>query len=151
MITAGRRFRVFASTKPTDMRAGFDSLVRLVVEDQGRDPLAGDLHLFVNARCTRAKVLFWDGTGLCVFSKRLERSRFAAPWQRAQDGVVVMTANELALFLEGSKLVFIGGLSPDEVEPNRVVSKDLAAPSSQIRHRADRNSADAVKQSDRVD
>jgi transposase len=88
--------------------------------------MSGDLFLFTNARLSRAKVLFWDGTGLCIFQKRLERGRFAAPWARGDDGVLTMTSSELALFLEGSKLVFIGALSPEEVEPKRVATKALS-------------------------
>ena len=126
MIGVGRRVQVFASTRPTDLRKSFDTLMRLVIDELGRDPLSGDLHLFVNARCSRAKVIYWDGTGLCLFSKRLEKARFAAPWKRATDGVITMTMSELSLFLEGSQLVFIGALSPDEVEPNRVVKRVLS-------------------------
>ena len=126
MIGTGRRVAVFASTKPCDMRKSFDTLSHLVIAELGQDPLSGDVFLFVNSRCTRAKALLWDGTGLCVYSKRLERGRFAAPWQRAKDGVIKMTTSELALFFEGSQLVFMGALSPDEVEPKRVATKSLA-------------------------
>ena len=125
MIGVSRRVQVFASTRPTDLRKSFDTLMRLVIDDLGRDPLSGDLHLFVNARCSRAKVIYWDGTGVCLFSKRLERGRFAAPWQRTTDGTITMTMSELALFLEGSKFVFIGSLAPEQVEPNRVATRDL--------------------------
>jgi transposase len=130
MIGAGRRIRVFASTRPTDMRKSFDTLSQVVISELGGDPLSGDVYLFVNARCTRAKCLLWDGTGLCIYQKRLERNRFAAPWKRTTDGTIAMTMSELALFLEGSKLVFIGSLSPDEIEPHRVVTKPLLVPSA---------------------
>ena len=126
MIGTGRRVAVFASTKPCDMRKSFDTLSHLVVAELGQDPLSGDIFLFVNSRCTRAKAILWDGTGLCVYSKRLEKGRFAAPWQRVKDGVIKMTTSELALFFEGSQLVFMGALSPDEVEPKRVATKSLA-------------------------
>jgi transposase len=112
--------------QPTDLRKSFDTLSRLVVDDLGRDPLSGELYLFVNKRCTRAKVLLWDGTGLCIFMKRIEEGRFAAPWNRTDDKTIKMSASELSLFLEGSKLVFVGQLSPDPVMPNRVVSKILS-------------------------
>lgn len=126
MIPAlARRVKVYCSTTPTDMRKSFDTLGHLVKAEMGRDPLSGEFYLFLNKRCTRAKVLFWDGTGLCIFLKRLERGRFAAPWDRADDGVLTMTTTELTLFLEGSKLVFIGPLSPDEVEPKRVATREL--------------------------
>ncbi|MBK6685377.1 MAG: IS66 family insertion sequence element accessory protein TnpB [Deltaproteobacteria bacterium] len=67
MIGAERRVRVFARAAPTDMRKSFDTLSALVSIELGRDPLEGDMFLFVGARLRSAKVLFWDGTGLCVF------------------------------------------------------------------------------------
>ena len=124
MITT-RRARVFASTQPTDLRKSFDTLAHLVRSVLGQDPLSGDYFLFVNERCTRAKVLLWDGTGLCIYQKRLEKGRFAAPWERSDDGAVIMTSSELALFLEGSRLVFVAPLSPEEVEPKRVATREL--------------------------
>jgi transposase len=61
-------------------------------------------------------VLLWDGTGLCIFQKRLEKGRFAAPWRDDGD-VVKLTASELALFIEGCDLVARHRLSPDAIEP----------------------------------
>ena len=63
------------------------------------------LYLFVNRRRNRAKVLFFDGTGLCIFMKRLERGRFAALWERTDEQSLRLTTSELAVFLEGSKVV----------------------------------------------
>lgn len=126
MIGGEGRVRVYARAAPTDMRKSFDTLAALVTQELGRDPLSGDLFLFVGARCRSAKVLFWDGNGLCVFSKRISRGRFAAPWKRSADGAIVMSRSELALFLEGSQLVFVGALSPAEIEPNRVATRSLA-------------------------
>lgn len=125
MITADSRVRVYARAAPTDMRKSYDTLAALVTQELGRDPLSGDLLLFVGAWCRSAKVFLWDGTGLCVFSKRLERGRFAAPWKRSTEGAVTMSRSELQLFLEGSQLVFVGALSPAEVEPKRVATKSL--------------------------
>ena len=125
MIGEDLRLRVYARTSPTDMRKSFDTLSAIVTQELGRDPLSGDLFLFVNARCRSAKVLLWDGTGLCVFHKRLERGHFAAPWRRSTDGAITMSRSELQLFLEGSQLVFVGALSPEHVEPNRVTTKAL--------------------------
>ena len=56
------------------------------------------------------------------------RPRFAAPWARAPQGSIVMSMAELQLFLEGSAVVFVGKLSPDQVDPGRVVSKPLTVP-----------------------
>ena len=114
--------RVFACVKPTDLRKSFDTLSELVRSEMGQDPLSGDLFLFVNGRCNRAKVLLWDGTGLCIYMKRLEKGRFAAPWKRAHESTVAMTASELSLFLDGSPLVFMGRLSPPEIGEETVAT-----------------------------
>jgi transposase len=66
----------------------------------------------VNATRKRAKVLLWDGTGLCIYAKRLERGRFACLWHDADARVVRLTISELQLFLEGSALVGRVVLSP---------------------------------------
>lgn len=123
MIGGGRRARVFAYAGPTDMRRGFEGLSAMVREGMGRDPLSGDLFLFVNKTRKRAKVLHWDGTGLCVYAKRLEtRGRFACLWRGAEAAQLELTVTELQLFLEGSTLVGRMPLSPvilsdDELAP----------------------------------
>jgi transposase len=80
------------------------------------DPLSGDCYLFVNATRKRAKVLLWDGTGLCIYAKRLERGRFACLWRDTDARVVRLTMSELQLFLEGSALVGRVALSPAPFE-----------------------------------
>jgi transposase len=113
MIGSTRSVKVWAHTMPSDLRKGFDGLSFLVKESLGRDPLSGDLFLFVNRTRTRAKVLLWDGTGLCIYQKRLERNRFACLWREHQ-GSLELTVSELALFLEGSTFVGKMALSPEE-------------------------------------
>lgn len=94
------------------MRRSFDGLSVLVSERLGRDPLSGDMFLFVGKNRIRAKVLLWDGTGLCVYAKRLEKGRFSAPWSSEQDELR-LSMSELALFLEGALLVERLPLSPE--------------------------------------
>ena len=77
MITIPRTVRVWAHRAPVDLRKGYNGLVGIVKQRLGRDVLDGDLFLFVNRKRTGCKVLVWDGTGLCIFMKRLERGRFA--------------------------------------------------------------------------
>ena len=103
---------MFALDCPADMRKGFDGLFALATQALGRDVLAGDLFLFVGKTRRRAKVLFWDGTGLCIYAKRLERGRFTAPWGRLSGRPIQMTMSELSLFLEGSQLAGRMALSP---------------------------------------
>ncbi len=117
MIGFTRRVRVFAYAKPADMRKHYDGLYALVVSEMRADPLSGDLFLFTNQRRTRAKVLLWDGTGLCIYQKRLERGRFALLWRRSDKEIFEMTLSELALFFEGSTLVGALRLSPPPTSP----------------------------------
>ncbi len=73
--------RVFAFPAPVDLSKGYDGLYGLVQTDLGRDPLSGELFLFVNRSRRLCKVLLWDGTGLCIFQKRLEKGTFATLWR----------------------------------------------------------------------
>lgn len=112
MIGSTRQVTVRAYAAPADMRKSFDSLSALVTQGLGRDVLSGDLFLFVSKNRRRAKVLYWDGTGLCVFAKRLEKGRFAAPWERGDGKELPLTVSELALLLEGSEVIGRMPLSP---------------------------------------
>ena len=126
MIGSTRQVAVWAYGAPADLRKGFDGLSALVSQGLGGDPLSGDCYLFVNTTRKRAKVLLWDGTGLCIYAKRLERGRFACLWREAAARRVRLTMSELQLFLEGSTLVGRLALSP----PPFVVGetrKDLAS------------------------
>jgi len=111
----GRRVTVYAYAQPTDMRKGFDGLSALVTQGLERDPLSGDAFIFVSRDRVRAKVLQWDGTGLCIYAKRLERGRFARLWREAGDDPITLTVSELDLFLEGSALVGRVALAPPAI------------------------------------
>ena len=108
----GRRVTVYAYAQPTDMRKGFDGLSALVTLGLQRDPLSGDAFIFVSRDRVRAKVLQWDGTGLCIYAKRLERGRFARLWRDHGEAPIRLTVSELDLFLEGSTLIGRVPLSP---------------------------------------
>jgi transposase len=115
VIGSTRNLRVLAYPAPADLRKGYNGLSGLVLQDLGQDPLSGDCFLFVNRKQDAVKVLMWDGTGLCIFQKRLERGRFAALWRRQEDGVVSLTMSELALMIEGCRLEAKLPLSPAAV------------------------------------
>jgi transposase len=104
--------RVFAYGAPVDLRKGFNGLSALVEQEMKHKLLDGDVYLFLGRKPRRAKVLYFDGTGLCLLAKRLERGRFARPWERSAGGVVSLTLSELALFLEGSELVGRKSVAP---------------------------------------
>ena len=115
MIGTSRSVRVWAHPRPTDLRKGYNGLFALVRDEIEHDPLSGDLFLFVNRRRTGCKVLLWDGTGLCIFMKRLERGRFASLWASGGDAVQ-LTQSELSLFIEGCQLVGRRSLSPSPMK-----------------------------------
>ena len=131
MIGSSRRMSVFAYGAPVDMRRGFDGLHALVANDLKQDVLDGELFVFVSRTRKRAKVLFWDGTGLVVYAKRLEKGRFTAPWQTASDAEpLVMTVAELALFLEGSEWAGRVPLSPTPFVLGPMTSFDTPDPNA---------------------
>ena len=91
--------RVWLAAGASDMRRGFDGLARLVQEVLGRDPFSGHVFAFRGKRGHLVKLLFWDGQGLCLYAKRLDRGGFV--WPNAQDGVVSLTPAQLSILLEG--------------------------------------------------
>ncbi|EKV25859.1 Mobile element protein [Caenispirillum salinarum AK4] len=91
--------RIHLAARPVDMRKGFDGLSVLVQEELRRDPFSGHIFLFRGKRGDRLKALYWDGSGLCLFAKRLEQGRF--PWPPPADGVVVLSAAQLSMLLDG--------------------------------------------------
>lgn len=111
MIGSSRALRVWAYACPVDMRRGYEGLSAIVRNELGADIMAGELYLFTNARRSRAKVLLFDGTGLAIYMKRLDKGQFAKLW-RAEGGALSMTMSELALFIEGSQYVGHRALSP---------------------------------------
>ncbi|MBM4079950.1 MAG: IS66 family insertion sequence element accessory protein TnpB [Planctomycetes bacterium] len=128
MIGATRSVRVWACPEPVDLRAGFDGLLSLVTAKLSKDALSGDYFLFTNRDRTSAKVLLWDGTGLCIYHKRLQRGRFARLWQReGESETVQLTQSELALFLEGCTAIGRIALSPCEYVPKTLDSPVLGS------------------------
>ena len=121
MLAITSQVRVLAYCQPADMRKSYEGLSRLVRKEMGEDVLSGALFLFTNRRRNRAKVLWFDGTGLCVLCKRLERGQFAALWQESEDPALSLTRTELELFLQGSKLVGKIPLSPPPLSGQELV------------------------------
>jgi transposase len=90
--------KVFLACRPVDLRNGFDGLAAKAQQIIGADPFSGHLFLFRGKRGDYLKALYWDGTGLCLFAKRLEKGRFA--WPPIVDGAVTLTPAQLALLIE---------------------------------------------------
>jgi len=99
MIPVPSGARVWLATGATDMRKGFPGLALLVQETLKRDPHGGHLFVFRGRRGDLIKVLWHDGQGACLFSKRLERGRFI--WPSPADGVVPISSAQLGYLLEG--------------------------------------------------
>lgn len=99
MIGPSGAVRVMMATRPVDFRKGIDRLAALVRETMGADPFSGTVYVFRSKRADRAKLVFWDGTGVVLVSKRLEEGAFR--WPRIEDGVVRLSAAELSALLEG--------------------------------------------------
>jgi len=99
MLSLSPATRVFLATEPIDGRKSFNGLSVLVKERLQQEPTSGFLFVFVNKARNRLKVLFWDGSGLVLCTKRLESGRFAAPCAPGQSQC--LRPEELLLLLHG--------------------------------------------------
>lgn len=99
-----RGVEVFIGLEPIDLRWSFDRLAGIVVGRLGREPRSRALFIFFGKRHAAVKVLFFDGTGLCLFYKRLDRGTFALPESRGDANSVQLTEAELEDLLSGLTL-----------------------------------------------
>lgn len=99
MISVPGGARIWLACGITDMRKGFDGLAGIVQMQLAEDPFSGQLFVFRGRRGDRVKLLWWDGDGLCLFAKRLERGRFV--WPNASSGSVHLSQAQLSMLLEG--------------------------------------------------
>jgi transposase len=99
MIGPTGAVRVMVATRPVDFRKGADGLAMLVRESLAADPFSGAIYVFRAKRADRIKLVFWDGTGLCLYAKRLEDGIFR--WPKIEDGVMRLSAAQLSALLEG--------------------------------------------------
>jgi transposase len=113
MLTPSGAVRVLVATKPVDFRKGMDGLAALVKEHLGEDPFSGAIYVFRAKRADRVKLFCWDGSGVCLYSKRLEEGHFR--WPRIEDGVMRLSEAQLAALIEG-------------LDWTRVHARDIARP-----------------------
>ena len=99
MILVPPGVRILLAAQPVDLRKGMDGLAALVQQALHADPFRGDVFIFRPKRAERVKILVYDGTGLVLYAKRLEAGRFS--WPSPADGVVRLSAAQLATLLEG--------------------------------------------------
>lgn len=96
--------RYYLSRQWADMRKSYDGLSGMVRQGLGRDPLSGEVFIFMNRRRTLVKLLVWDRSGFVLWSKRLERGTFELPPGSGQGVSIVLAWEELVLILEGVSL-----------------------------------------------
>lgn len=99
MIPVPANTRVWLAAGVTDMRRGFATLAAQAETTLKQDPFSGHLFVFRGRRGDLIKMIWWDGQGACLFSKRLERGRFV--WPSATEGKAALTPAQLAMLLEG--------------------------------------------------
>jgi transposase len=101
----GPATKVYLAVGATDLRKGFDGLYGLAREALGLEPLSGHLALFCNRQRNRLKILFWDGNGLWVCAKRLEKGRYSWPSQiEVASAYVTLSHEEFSLLIGGIDL-----------------------------------------------
>lgn len=99
MIELRAGTRIWIAAGVTDLRRGFTGLSAQVQTALEQDPFSGHVFVFRGRRGDLIKVLWWDGDGLCLFAKRLERGRFI--WPKATSGTLALTRAQLSMLLEG--------------------------------------------------
>jgi transposase len=104
MFSIGSATRIYVAAGSTDMRKSFEGLFGLVRDRLGCDPLSGHVFLFSNAQRNRMKLIFWDGSGLWVCAKRLEKGRFRWPEIEPGKTSMTLTQEELVLLVGGIDL-----------------------------------------------
>lgn len=115
MIMGRTEIPVLIATRPVDFRKQMDGLAALVKEILGADPFSGAIYVFRSKRSDRVKLLWWDGTGICLMAKRLESGQFR--WPAIEDGMMRLTPAQLATLLEG-------------LEWSRIEPRDVVRPSA---------------------
>ena len=99
MISLAAGARIWIAAGVTDLRRGFTGLSAMAQTVLQQDPFGGQVFVFRGRRGDLIKLLCWDGDGLCLFAKRLERGRFI--WPQAESGTVALTRAQLSMLLEG--------------------------------------------------
>lgn len=99
MIELRTGTHIWIAAGVTDMRRGFQGLSAQVQTKLEQQPFSGHVFVFRGRRGDMIKLLWFDGDGLCLFAKRLERGRFI--WPQAKDGIVSLTRAQLSMLMEG--------------------------------------------------
>ncbi len=107
LIPSTATARIHLYSHAVDMRCSFDGLMAIVQTEFNRDIRQGDIFLFINKRRDRIKILWWDGDGLAIFMKRLERGTYQRPIMASDSHYVLMDRTQLSLLLSGIELTSV--------------------------------------------
>ena len=111
MIMSRTEIQVLVATTPVDFRKQADGLAAIVQQALSADPFCGAVYVFRSKRLDRVKLLWWDGTGICLMTKRLESGQFR--WPPIEDGMLRLSAVQMSALLEG--------LEWSHVQPREVI------------------------------
>jgi transposase len=101
ILSFSNRYRYFVYTNGCDMRKGYDGLSGLVRNEFNKDPLLGDVFIFLSRTRNKIKLLHWQGDGFCIYSKRLEKGTFEIPKEKTTAASLEITPHQLQFMLEG--------------------------------------------------
>lgn len=104
MLTISSASRYYLYRGQTDMRKGFDGLCGVVRNELGKDPLSGEVFIFMNKRRNQVKVLLWEGDGFSMYYKRLEKGTYELPVWDGETHCAEVRSDELILILQGISL-----------------------------------------------
>lgn len=108
MFSLSSSHRYYLYKEVCDMRKGFNGLSGLVTGKMGKDPISGDVFIFINRRATHIKLLHWESGGFVIYYKRLEKGIFSLP-KELQSGAV--SWGQLVMMIEGIKAEKLRNLS----------------------------------------
>jgi transposase len=101
ILSFSNRYRYFIYGNGCDMRKGYDGLSGLVRNEFNKDPLLGDVFIFLSRTRNKIKLLHWQGDGFCIYSKRLEKGTFEIPKEKTISLSIEITPHQLQFILEG--------------------------------------------------
>jgi len=125
MFGIGPATRIYLAAGVTDMRKGFEGLYGLVRDRLACDPLSGHVFLFCNGDRNRLKLIFWDGSGLWVCTKRLEKGRFRWPEATGEESKVILSHEELMLLVGGIDLAQTRRRAWHRVTPGGITEENI--------------------------
>lgn len=104
MLSISSAYRYYLYRGQADMRKSFDGLSGIVRNELGKDPLSGEVFIFINKRCNQVKILLWEGDGFLLYYKRLEKGTYELPSWREHTPSAELRSDELMLILQGISL-----------------------------------------------